>query len=412
MAGLGPLFGTRPMKGPIVVCYLQTEGRDIYLIGEKHTVNGTFESDMDKHAVSQIAAYDNPVTLCTELTFLQMQNWSYYCSEVSGAMGYYGKSPMYTCGYFLFNRKLKETHSTIPIDSRKAAPYDIYTMIVDPELYCFEHYIQNYSAMLPQVRLWAKQAERSIINNMQTRKKAMAFLESLYMPGLDYPGWYKALHKTITSQDISSPLRDRMSALREKKPDVYEKLVQHMRSYYQRWARTPYTIALGKIQKERRTLSPRLVRSKNKDALDLFVELTSYLLDLNFILEVYLSENKTVCLLAGLAHVEGICRFFNKETIHMKMDKDGNMPEGHAVHGVPGLANRIPSLLKRLAKNKSTYSIGKCRSSRQRRGPATGERADRQHARAAPAPRSPKSQRARSSPSISCSSSSRSAPPA
>lgn len=350
MADLGPLFGDKAIKGPIVVCYLKAHGRDIYLVGEKHTVNGTFESDNERHAVSQIAACVDPVTVCTELTFLQMQNWSYYCSEASGKMGYYGKSPMYTYGYCLFTRQLKETHNTIPIDSRKVSPYDLYTMIVDPDLYCFEHYIQNYTGMLPQVRLWAKQAEKAVIKNMQTRKSAISFLESLYMPDLDYPGWYKDLHKTITGQEINSPLRDRMAALKKKTPDVYKDLVQHMRSYYQRWARTPYTIALGKIQQQRHTLSPRLLRSKNKDALDLFVELTSYLLDLNFILEVFLSENKTVCLLAGLAHVEGIARFFSKETIHMKIDKDGNIPEGPAVHGVPGIANRISSLLKRLAK--------------------------------------------------------------
>ena len=108
-----------------------------------------------------------------------------------------------------------------------------------------------------------------------------------------------------------------MQQLQHEQPSTYKELVDHMQSYYYgRWARTPYSAAMDKVQAKRGTKNSRIQFSKNlrffekgsvgsklPDAKRLFIELTSYMLDLNVILDILLSEDKTFCVLAGLAHI-------------------------------------------------------------------------------------------------------------
>lgn len=349
MVGLGPVFGTKEIKGPILVCFLQFDGRNLYLIGEEHNTNGTFQNDHDKHVVEQMRLYiqrtKEKFTVFSEFTFLQMrERFNYFTAMPTGSRKYYGYSPNGTYGYYYWNNLFAREHTqTIICDSRKTAPYDIYTMIIDPSVYCFEHFIQDYDKMLPTVRKWAKQAEKAIVKNIQTRSSAKAFLESLYMPDLDYPDWYKAL----TNNELSDPLRQKMRHLREVQPDMYHAVVEHMRSYYYgRWAKTPYTVALDKVQAVRRTANSRMVGSVHPASKRLFIELTSYLLDLTVILDFLLSKEKNGFVFAGLEHIGAIANFFaDKATVYSKFDKNGNIPSGHAVNGVPDLTNHIPSIL-------------------------------------------------------------------
>ena len=349
MGGLGDVFATKSIKGPILVCYLQFEGRDLYLVGEEHNINGKYENDLENHVIEQMFQYSKhkPITVFSEMTFLQMRE-----RFLSPSPHYYGHSPNATYGYYYWNNSFaRGSHKTTIADVRKVAPYDIYTMLVDPAVYCFEHYIQDYDNMLPTVRKWAKQAEKTIINKIRTRASAKAFLESLYMPGMEYPEWYKELYKTVTNREPDDPLKTKMQRLQEQSPSAYNDLVQHMRSYYYgRWGHSPYSVAFERIQSARRTKNSKMVASKKPGARMLFIELTSYLLDLNVILDFLLSEDKHVFVLAGLAHIAAIVSFFDgKAAVHFKFNKDGNIPEGPAIHGIPHLANHMPSLLKDIA---------------------------------------------------------------
>jgi hypothetical protein len=334
------------------VCFLQLEGKNLYLIGEEHNTNGTFQNDLDKHVVEQIRSYiqrtKEKITVFSEFTFLQMrERFTYFAALPSASTQYYGYSPNGTYGYYYWNNLFSREHTqTIISDSRKTAPYDIYTMIIDPSVYCFEHFIQDYDKMLPIVRKWAKQAEKAIVKNIRTRSSAKAFLESLYMPDKDFPDWYKAM----TNNELSDQLRQKMKHLREVQPDMYHKVVEHMSSYYYgRWAKTPYTAALNKIQAVRRTTNSRMVGSVNPASKRLFIELTSYLLDLTVILEFLLSTEKNTFVFAGLEHIGAIVNFFaDKTIIYSKMNKNGNIPSGEALNGVPNLANQMPSILNNI----------------------------------------------------------------
>ena len=346
---LGPIFGTNAIKGPILVCYMKVDNKELYLVGEEHNTNGTYEDDLDKHVVAQMLAYNKKLTVFSEFTVLQLRDSFMYFNNIQTKnKEYYGNSPNGTYGHYLFNNSTS-LHTIIIADSRKIPPYDIYTLIVDPSVYCFEHYYQNYIEMLPTVRKWAKHAEKTIVKNISTRAKAKAFLESLYMPGQDYPDWYKEIIREPSG--ASGQLREKMEKLKIKDLETYQELVDHMRSYYyNRWARTPYTVALNKIEAMRLTKNSRMVASKKPEAKRLFIELTSYLLDLNVILEFCLSEDKRFVAIAGLEHIGAIVKFFEKKTnIYSKFDKHGNIPEGPAIHGIPNLVNRIPSILGDIA---------------------------------------------------------------
>lgn len=350
---LGSLFGTKAIKGPVCVCYLESDGKEFYLIGEEHHTNGTYENDLEKHVVAQMLESKKRLTVFSEFTVLQLRDsFMYYNDPQTKHKNYYGNSPNGTYGYYFINNSTS-IHKTVIVDSRKIPPYDIYTMIIDPSVYCFEHYYQNYIEMLPTVRKWAKQAEKAVVKHISNRTEAKAFLESLYMPDLDYPDWYKSLYKLINNTDPGDPLREKMKKLKLKNPTIYHEVTDHMRSYYyERWARTPYTIAMNKIEAMRLTTNSQMVGSKKPEAKRLFIELTSYLLDLNVILEFYLSEDKVFVLLAGLEHMGAIVRFFERKTnVYSKFDVNGNIPEGPAIHGIPNLTNRIPSILGNIAKS-------------------------------------------------------------
>jgi hypothetical protein len=231
------------------------------------------------------------------------------------------------------------------------APYNIYTLIVDPLVYCFENFMQDYENMLPHVRKWASQAEKAVVKNIRTRADAKAFLESLYMPGTEYPTWYTELYTSITGERAGSPLRQKMERLKQEQPSVYQELVEHMRSYYYgHWIRTPYTEAMYRTQSFRRTKKSRINGpGKNPGGKSLFIELTSYLLDLTVILDFLLSEDKTFFVLTGIEHTSAIVNFFeNKAAVFFKTSPDGNIPEGGAVQGIPDLENHIPEVLSRL----------------------------------------------------------------
>lgn len=350
---LGSVFGTKAIKGPVCVCYLESDGKELYLVGEEHHTNGTYENDLEKHVVAQMLKSKKRLTVFSEFTLLQLRDsFMYYSNSQTGNKNYYGHSPNGTYGYY-FGNDLTSMHKTVIADARKIPPYDIYTMIIDPSVYCFEHYYQNYMEMLPTVRKWAKQAEKAVVKHISNRTEAKIFLESLYMPGQDYPLWYKSICKLINNSEPSNPLREKMEKLKSKDPTMYQNIVDHMRSYYYgRWARTPYTVAMNKIEGMRLTANSRMVGSKKPEAKRLFIELTSYLLDLNVILDFYLSGEKQFVLLAGLEHVGAIVDFFGqRSTVYSKFDKNGNIPEGPAIHGFPNLTIRIPSILGNIAKS-------------------------------------------------------------
>lgn len=338
---------------PHISVFFAIRWKNLYLIGEEHNTNGTFQNDLDKHVVEQIRSYvhrtKKHITVFSEFTFLQMrERFNYFTAAPISSKQYYGYSPNGTYGYYYWNNLFPRDHThTIISDSRKTAPYDIYTMIIDPSVYCFEHFIQDYDNMLAAVRKWAKQAEKAIVKNIPTRSSAKAFLESLYMPDQDYPEWYKALPP---NNELSDPLRQKMKRLREVQPDMYHKVVDHMSSYYYgRWAKTPYTAAMNKIQAARRTANSRMVSSVHPASKRLFIELTSYLLDLTVILDFLLSNETNVFVFAGLEHVGAIANFFaDKAIVYSKCDKNGNIPSGHASQGVPHLANHMPSIFNNI----------------------------------------------------------------
>ena len=343
---LGPLFGDKAIRGPIMVCYIPVGDRHLYLVGEEHNTNGTTNevSGKTRHVVDYIMSFPNKAACFVELSSSQLLQYASVVRDFQIT-----PSPLYQYSYsYMMNQP--KNHHLVFADIRKFSPYDIYLLIIDPMTYALQRYKENVSNHVVTVKKWAKKAEKVILKHIKTRNSAKSFLESLFMPDMDYPDWYKELSREL-GQDLGSPLRSRMEALRSQNGDMYDKVVEHMRSYYSNWAVTPYSKAISKLERNRRTANSKMIASKNRDAKALFIELSSYLFDLEVILDfMYYPDSscKTFFVLSGAAHTKELARFFGVNAVYSKSDAYGNIPSGEAKATVDTIPNMIPDALNRI----------------------------------------------------------------
>jgi len=366
MTDLGPMFGTRAIKGPIAVSYVIINTCKFYFIGEEHTRNGTYtsESDVGIHVIEQLRKYNeqNHVRCYSELSTQQLgHNVTELRNEPDDNTPklYHAKSPLHAYSWYLSENKFSnDNHEPIFSDMRRGTPYDIYKMITDPFMFALEHHGQDFYPYIPVIMNLAKKAEKVIVSNIDTRDKTKSFLESFYLVDRDYPIWFIELYKEIygTNETPPAPLRVMMRDLHDRHRNLYDVVVRHMRSYYSKWDVAPFTIAFARIKSMRHTRSA-LVAAKNKYAKDVLIELTNFLLDLYVMLDIFqkpMVPDTTVVVLTGAQHTEHLVRFFSKlgPTV-TKGDVFSNIPSGDGVKGPLSLAAKIPEKLVKLQNRKT-----------------------------------------------------------
>jgi hypothetical protein len=361
MADLGPLFASKSIKGPLVVSYASVNDRDFYFVGEDHSKNGLYrgESDVGLHVIEHLRNYNehNRVRCYCELSTREIHS---YVSDLDVEPGdtpkiYQAKSPLYAYAWCLSKQMFPvDKHDAVFCDMRKCAPYDVYSIIIDPFLFALEHHGERFYSHMPTIMKRAKSAEKTIVRHINTRAKAKNFLEAFYLADKQYPKWFVQLYKDVNETDDMppSPLRDTMRALLERDQGMYNVVAQHMRTYYAKWDASPFTAAFERIESMRRTLSLRLVAQQNKYAMALFVELTNFLMDLYIILDIVsrpLEPGTTVVVLSGAQHTEHLARFFAMfGTVVTKSDLECDIPEGVARDGYASLVPKIPKKLANL----------------------------------------------------------------
>ena len=180
-------------------------------------------------------------------------------------------------------------------------------------------------------------------------------MESFCLPGKSYPRWFVNVYRSLndTNDDPPDTLRNHMAMLREKNKVMFDNLVSHIESYYDHWAVSPYTLAVQRIESMRKTADFELVSEKNEEAMSLFIEMSTFLMDIYIIADIYLGafeRHDHIVILTGANHTANISRFFTKycvnTTVTMKQNEKGNIPSGKAesLAVVPGLY--IPEKLK------------------------------------------------------------------
>lgn len=374
MVGLGPLFEEKAIVGPCVVQYFIFSGMHIYLIGEIHKVRGNSDKNISKTAVDQLRVYSRiqsrPVVCYCESS---PQHALYGVIKMEKEQELMGKknvlevaeSPVY--GYLGYSAqdKLKNTEN-VYADIRNYSPYDLYTLIMTPDIYMLERYgIIPSQQQRQNVRRWAKVAEKVIVQHITTRDKTKAFLLSLCLPELDYPEWFIELYKTIheTTDSPPAPLRDMMRQLRQSNMDHFVRVVGHIRHLHRRWNVSPFTAAMKRVESMQLTRDKHLVAENNSIADGLLIELSAFLFDTFVITDILVRFNQgkfesgdTVVMFAGAKHTENITLFFKHQLgcdAFYKYDKEGrgNIPEGEAIVGPVGMGNFAPNMLVAL-KNK------------------------------------------------------------
>ena len=229
-SGLGPLFGTRSITGPILVQYVKWHGLKLYLVGEEHFTNGDKSQDIDSQVIEQFCkfSHQNKTRCYTELTATEMK-YQVDTSDLESA-----HSPLCTYAHYIWKNRFPSSHRVKVADARKIAPYDLYLLISYPMTYAYLHYADDMFSHINKVRKYAKIAEKEIFKRVTTRVQAKTFLESLVLPDVNYPDWFLKLWKNINGSDVEppAPLRDKMTILRSRSLPLYERLVDHIKGYY------------------------------------------------------------------------------------------------------------------------------------------------------------------------------------
>jgi hypothetical protein len=348
--GLGPLFGSRAITGPVLVQYVKWHGLKIYLIGEEHFTNGSKSNAHESHVIELLCEYSKThKTRCyTEFNAREMV-YQVDSSTISTA-----KSPLCTYAHYWWNKRFPDSHRQVFADARKLAPYDLYTLITYPMSFAYQHFGDDMPSHVASVRKYSKIAEKEIYKHIASRDAAKVFLESLVLPDKDYPGWFVKLYRGIyETEDVPpAPLRDKMIVLQERSPVLFERLTAHINGYYSAWAVSPYTAAFVRIDALRNTANSKVLAEKNPDVRAVFDEMTTFLLDVFVLLDILLNmpdSKETVLVLSGANHSVNLARFFAPDAeIRFKYDKLGDIPAGDSRTETAYIPAKVPNVLRAL----------------------------------------------------------------
>jgi hypothetical protein len=350
MKALGPLFGDGAIDGPILVHYFDLNGIHFYLVGERHSLNGIDRDHPKNHAIQQLVAYcqTHRVRCYSESTEKDCM-YNYYelskHTQAGQTMCHAARSPLTAHLGHVATRRI--SCENVFADIRKLPPYNMYTLIIDPLVYMLERHNTLFEPTVERrVRKFAKKAEKLVIRHVATRNQAKSLLEALCLPDHSYPPWFVSLYKEIEETEESPPdtLRDMMRSMRDAHPGIYKAIVSHIRSYYKRWAMTPYSRAHTRVS--------LVVAQTDPAARALFIELSTFLLDIFVVLDLFLRESEmrpgdTILVLTGAAHSEHILRFFESLfpiEVRSKFDNTGRIPAG-APMSVETFTNHMPDIL-------------------------------------------------------------------
>ena len=171
---LGPMFGTRPIKGPILVAYTEISRCKFYFIGKDHMKNGTHDKNIDMHVVEQLRKYNegHRVRCYSELSYREIESYVSQFQQRSGdgPKVYQAQSPLYAYAWYLTqNMFSSDKHAAVLCDMRKWAPYDVYTIITAPYLIAMELYGDDFYKHLSSVMTLAKKTQAKLISEDAAR---------------------------------------------------------------------------------------------------------------------------------------------------------------------------------------------------------------------------------------------------
>lgn len=345
---LGPVFGQKQICGPCVVQYIAYANKHVTIVGEFHDVHGDTHGNPLIHAVDQIASIKNTnETICfIEQSFsgsrMQAQNCLGMMEAMesnSGIDKHFTDVPkppinIYSTYFNTNNMPIR----TIFSDVRHLVPYDMVMLLYHPRDYGALHNYQDSDDMVTDMKL----AEKTLIKHLRTRVDAKKLLKTLVLPKKRYKKWFVDLFRILNQTDNDPPdlLREKMAALKTRDRVLYNRLVSHIDTYEDYWAVAPYTIAMGKIEKMRHTESPNFVVEKNKDIKSLFLEMFTFLIDINILTDLFLNtfqNYESIIIVVGCNHLWNISRFFEGidgvSGMTYKSNYGGNIPEGPASEG-------------------------------------------------------------------------------
>ena len=360
---LGKIFKTDRIIGPFSITHMNLKTVDLYAIGEVHERNGNLIGNdvatcaPDHHVVEHIRKFcetkSHKVHILVETSAIEAQSIGVQMMHVPYSPRFllHAQNPITALSYSIYNGCFKENVSITLSDVRKTKPYDLFMLIMFPNLFAINRYgFQHITAHITQVRKWAKMSEKIFIKQLNSKLNVRTLLESFYLPGSLFPIWLQNLYKTIYGDDdMANPLQVKMQDLKKRDSDMYSHVLKYMDM---RWSslqnsRDSFYSAMVDVENARRSSSERLVVEKDEDVLQIFIALSSFLYDLDIILDILklmaFEKNITIITMTGAQHSGHIARFFEPlaSVPVSKASQECDLKEGNGVSSII-YANDIP----------------------------------------------------------------------
>ena len=355
---LGNIFKTERVIGPFSITHLKLLNNiDLYTIGEIHEMNGAAQAVVDEslapyHVVEHLRKFcedaSQRVHIFAETTPTEAQGMigGELLHEVyQPKFVLFAPNPIAAFSYSMFCGCFQANVSITLSDVRKTRPYDLFMLIMHPNIFAIERYeFQSISMHIAQVRKWAKVAEKAFIKNLNSKLNTRSLMECFYLPDTISPPWLQTLYRTIygdANLDDEFSIRRKMKALRERDGEKYAYILQYLD---ERWANLQtgsdsFSEAMADVENARRSDSLKLMAERDGGLLQIFISLSSFLYDLDIILDILEDvfekkhKNHSIVTLTGAQHAGHIARFFEHFAISKvsKASSNGDLAAGNGI---------------------------------------------------------------------------------
>jgi len=304
MQNIGELFVTKnkQIDGPVLI-HAYPE-RNIYLLGEHHTINGSGKNDHIWTIIKRYALIHpkKQIKLFMEAVPSDVYMIRDNCN-----------SPLSTTFKDLLTGSIPSNIKPILINIRRAAPLSILEVIYDKQTFAA---LNIRDASVFTFHRQAKSFEKDFFTHVKSRKACTDFFISILTPDGKYPDWFKDYLDIFGLSHTENPLRDALTKLKQDDPVFYKailNIIGHMFDYVID-NNTEYSPAMVSAEKTRNSKSSNMVAEKYSHYMTFWIAVCSIFMDVYIMcmMKLHPSSDDIFIVMAGFNHIHNIASHMPK----------------------------------------------------------------------------------------------------
>lgn len=308
-ASLGNMFKYihEPIDGPVLLHAYPT--KNIYLIGENHTINGSGKHNHIWDIIKKYALANPSKTL---RLFVEATPSDLYLLRDNC------NSPLSTTITEYFKSK-----NTIPkniilelVNIRRFPPMSILEILYDERTYVDMNFTNNPHTSPTDIfdfHYKAKQFERDFYKNVKTRKTCTDFFISIITPSGIYPDWFNKYLDMFNISKTINPLRELLQKIQKTDMRFVTAILGILGNMftYTVEKNTQYSPAMLSMEKTRRSESENMVAAKYPEYMTFWISVNAIFMDIYVmcLMKVHSTTDDIFLLMAGFNHVHNIAKY-------------------------------------------------------------------------------------------------------